>query len=104
MITITNFASGELEIALQGEKGLRLSRDLAHRLILAARMHGPQDFIQKIPQLIGSAPLSQAITRQFEGGDPSGKWRLKEKFARLVTVTKDHKPKDLEEVIETITL
>ena len=80
----------------------KLTRDQAHRLIMAARMHGPQDFIEKIPNLISDSGFSQTILTKFEGKNATEKWNLKEKFARLHTATKDYVSNNPGEVIEVI--
>lgn len=103
MIQLVNFASGEVEIAADSGQKLRLTRDQANRMILMARMHTVAEFVEKLPTLITDAGLLRQIQATFAGAPSStDQWNLKEKFARLVTLTKDYQPKDPSEIIESV--
>ena len=102
MITLTNYASGELALANSEGQDLHLTRDQAHRLVMAARMHGTHDFINKIPNLISQPELAKVIATTFDGKNSSEQWNLKEKFARLQTITKEHTPEKPDEVVDVI--
>jgi hypothetical protein len=104
MITLTNFSSGELLIAIT-ETSIRLTREQANRLILFARMHTVDQFIAELPQLIPNLPLARSIAILFESAQSSSqRWGLKEKFARLITLAKGYQPKNQAEVAEVVTL
>jgi hypothetical protein len=102
MITMTNYASGTVNIAHENGLSLLLTRDQAHRLIMAARMHSPDDFIPKIESLVQEPQLARSILNIFEEKTASERWTLKEKFARLHSVAKGFIPDNPKEVIEVI--
>ena len=104
MITLTNYESGELLISGGSGQETRLTRDQANRLIMMARMHTIAEFIEKIPSLIASELLAKSILSVFEEKNSTERWNLKEKFARLGTLTKGYTPKDPEAVAEVIRL
>lgn len=104
MITVTNYASGELLIANQLKVSWQLSRDEAHRLVMAARMHTVESFVKNLTALIRDEKLRQEILEQFSQAERDERWKLKEKIARLRTVTKGYKPEDPKGVVETVTL
>lgn len=104
MITLTNYESGEMLIANDGGISLRLSHDQANRLIMTARMHTVAEFVEKLPTLISDETLLKKIREAFEGKTSSERWNLKEKFARLQTLTKGYSPKNPGEVVEKATL
>ena len=104
MITVTNFQSGELKIDGDAGPSLRLSREAASRLIMSARMHSVAHFVQKLPQLITEPVLLQNLLSLFEQAQGSARWNLKERFARLRTLTKDYQPSHPEQVVESIVL
>ncbi len=89
-IQLINFDSGELEIVANDLHTLRLVRDQANRLIMAARMHTVDEFLEKLPFLLPVGDLLQTISHSFEGKTSTERWNLKEKFARLRTSTKDY--------------
>lgn len=102
MITLTNFTSGGLLIADDSSNSLRLSRDQANRLILTARMHTIQEFVAKLSGLIENDALRQQILALFDRPDSSGRWNLKEQFARLQTLAKGYEPEGPEKVVEVV--
>src|SRR3989338_1881076 len=102
MITLINYASGEVHLRSENGETVRLPRDAANRLIMAARMHGPQDFLDKLASLLPQGNLVQEIRQEFSGKNSSEIWNLKEKFARLSTTTKDYRSPDPGAVIETV--
>lgn len=100
---LTNYSSGEL--ALTGPDGAtKLSRDQANRLILHARMHTVEEFVQALRDLISDRSLVRAIEATFEKAkNSSERWSLKEKFARLHTLSKGYEPMPGDEkVVEKI--
>lgn len=101
MITLTNYGSGEIVIQSDGGSSVRLPRDKSNRLVMTARMHGVSEFLEKLPGLIDCPDLCGVIAAAFEGKDSSARWNLKEKFARLTTVTKGYVSSAPDEVIET---
>lgn len=104
MIQLVNYASGEVEIAADSGQKLRLSRDQSNRLIMMARMHTVAEFMEKLPAIIEDGALLEEIRKKFrEAPSSSDQWNLKEKFARLVTLTKGYVPKNPEDVAERIT-
>lgn len=103
MITLTNYSSGELLVNDDTGHSLRLSQEAANRLILHARMHTVVEFAQGLPGLISDPALVQAITTFFESAKTSSeRWNLKEKFARLQTLTKGYQPLAAAEVVEVV--
>jgi hypothetical protein len=108
MIKLENYGSGELLIADDTGTSLRLSHDQANRLIMTARMHTVAEFLEKLPSLIVGAqhaePLLKKILAAFDGKTSSERWNLKEKFARLQTLTKGYISKGPNEVVETVAL
>lgn len=102
-MTITNFGSGEIEISDEDRK-IRLDREMANRLIMVARMHTVAEFLEKLPALISDEALLQKIASAFEGRSSSERWGLKEKIARLQTLTKGYGPCDGAAVVETVPL
>jgi hypothetical protein len=104
-MTITNFGSGAIEIADENGRKVRLDREAANRLVMAGRMHTVAEFVEKLPALIPDTELTAAILEAFHKAPASsGKWNLKEKFARLTTLSKGYESKNPSEVIETATL
>ena len=104
MLILTNFDSGELEIADTAGPRLRLTQDQAHRLVMAARMHTIDAFVAKLPNLIADAALVEKITRLFSQTQGSEQWNLKERFARLRTVSRDYRSPQPEAVFERVPL
>lgn len=105
MIQLTNFASGELEISDGSGAKLRLNRDQANRLIMTARMHTVSEFVEKLPILITEPALLARIQQAFQEASAStDQWSVKEKFARLITITKGYSPADPTGIMEKITL
>lgn len=102
MVTITNYDSGELLISDQ-TVSLRLDREPANRLVMAARMHTVAEFLEKLPGLLSEEKLLQQIQMAFEGKSSSERWNLKEKFARLRTAVKGYGSKNPDQVVETMT-
>jgi len=102
-MTITNFESGEVEIASDQGVKLRLAREAANRLIMMARMHTVAEFLEKLPSFIGDPKLLEEIQKAFRvAASSSDQWNLKEKFARLVTLTKGYESKNPTGILETI--
>lgn len=85
---LNNYSSGELEILDQAGHALRLDREASNRLIMMARMHTVAEFVEKLPQLIHEEFLQKKLLELFEKGTKTQRWNLKEKFARLNTLTK----------------
>ncbi len=105
MITLTNDSSGELLIANGAGPSVRLSREAATRLILHARMHSVADFVAGLPKLISDPEIIRSIAAAFETAPTSSeRWNLKEKFARLRTLTKDYSLKGEIKIVEKISL
>ncbi len=102
MLKITNYNSGELEISDQAGRCIRLNQDQSNRLILAARMHNVEPFIQKLPQLVPDIHLATEIKSLLINVDGSDRWNLKEKFARLHTVVAGHPIENPESIQETV--
>ena len=93
-LTLTNYHSGELCLS-SDSTNLRLSRGEATRLIMLARMHGVVDFLEKLPKLVPQADLLKEILSSFETAKTSTeKWNLKEKFARLQTLSTNFSPQE----------
>lgn len=103
MITITNYTSGEI-LLKNGVAEKKLSREEATRLVMAARMHNVAEFIEKLPTLIADFHLVESIQNSFENKDSSTRWGIKEKFARLRTLSKSYEPKEALTVVETVSL
>lgn len=104
MITLTNYSSGDVSIEAAVGPVIRLPRAEAHRLIMAARMSTPSEFLSKLETLIPSADLCRAITAVFEGQDRSKQWQLKEAVARLTTLSKGYESSGPTAVVETVQL
>lgn len=103
MITLINYSSGEVEIKDDEGHSLRLHREASNRLIMTGRMHTIVEFVEKIPTLITNEPLLKQIISAFEKTTTSSeRWNLKEKFARLTTLTKGYDPKNPDEVFEKV--
>ncbi len=103
MITITNFGSGEVQIADDQGHSLKLDRDAGNRLVMAGRMHTVAEFVEKLPTLITDKDLLQGILQSFQiAPTSSDRWNLKEKFARLTTLAKGYEAKNPSEVIEFV--
>lgn len=102
-ITLTNYGSGELLIADDQGHSVQLNRETAHRVILSARMHSISDFFQQMPHLISDQEIVRALLEELGKAKTSTeRWNLKEKFARLSTLTKDHVPKNPSEIVEKV--
>ncbi len=102
-IRISNFISGELLIEGENGASVRLNRDQAHRLILAARMQPVPRFLEKLSLLIPDDTLARAIQTRFEVSTASSEcWGLKEKLARLQTLSRDYEPNDPDGLVETV--
>ena len=68
---------------------------------MAARMHSVAEFLEKVPKLISEAEIARAIQKLFQSAQsPTDRWNLKEKFARLQTLTKDYTPKNPDAIVE----
>lgn len=92
MITLTNYSSGEL-VLTASDGATKLSRDQANRLILHARMHTVEEFVQAFGDLIPDREIARVIQTTFEKAkNSSERWNLKEKFARLHTLSKGYEP------------
>lgn len=105
MIELTNYSSGEIEIADGNGHRLRLAHPQANRLVLAARMHTVAEFLEKTGALIPQAELAAAVRARFAAaGDASARWNLKETFARLRTVAPEAVPAAPVTVVERATL
>jgi len=103
-MTITNFGSGEVEISDDQGRRIRLDRESANRLVMAGRMHTVAEFVEKLPSLIFDQEFVRILQESFEKAPTStDKWNLKEKFARLTTLTKGYEPKNPAEVMESVT-
>ncbi len=99
---ILNYESGDVVIRDEGQE-TRLAREAANRLILMARMHTVSEFVDLLPSFISHASILKAIQGRFAAAAvPSERWNLKEKFARLTTLTKGYVPKDPESVLEKV--
>jgi hypothetical protein len=104
-MTIKNFGSGEVEIADESGLKVLLDREVANRLIMAGRMHTVAEFVEKLPVLVPHPEIAVALRTCFEKAPTSSdRWNLKEKFARLTTLTKGYEPKNPGDVVETVTL
>lgn len=104
MISLTNYSNGEITISDQEGHSLRLPREKANLLIMSARMHTAQGFVVSLPRFIEEALLLAKIRQLFEHSPSSGRWSLKEKFARLRTLTKDCPATEASQVIEQVKL
>jgi hypothetical protein len=103
MIRMSSFGSGELLIEDGSGLSLRLDRDTANRLIMAGRMHTVPEFMEKLDILIPNPVLAGLVRTAFEAAVSSTeKWNLKEKFARLTTLTRGYEAKNPAEVVETV--
>ena len=71
---------------------------------MTARMHTVAEFIEKLPTLISDEALLKKILITFDGKTSSDRWNLKEKFARLQTLTKGYVPKNPGEIVEVAEL
>ena len=104
MVTLTNYNSGELLIGDDSSLSVRLDREEANRLILLARMHASAEFAEKLPSFISDKLLVGLILKDFEKKSSTERWNLKEKFARLHTLSKDYEPVKSEEIVEVVPL
>lgn len=105
MVTITNYGSGEVQIEDDQGHRLRLDRETGNRLVMTGRMHTVAEFVEKLPSFVTEPDLLASILAYFEkAANASEKWNLKEKFARLGTLTKGYEPKNPLEVVEEIRL
>lgn len=105
MVTLTNYNSGELLIADDsGGPSVRLNREEANRLILLARMHTSGEFAEKLASFISDNVLAGLILKDFEKKSSTERWNLKEKFARLHTLSKGYEPAKPEAVAEVVPL
>lgn len=104
MLSLINYNSGELEISDDAGNSVRLSHQEANRLVMAARMHAVEPFIEKLPQLIPNDTLVQLIMQLIQTAQGSERWNLKERFARLNTVTPGITVVNPNEVSETVEL
>ena len=102
MIHLVNYESGQIEISDGEGRTLRLNQEAANRLVMTARMHTVSEFIEKLPVLISEGTLLSQIQVLFEGKSSSEKWNLKEKFARLQTVSKGYHVKNPESILEKV--
>jgi hypothetical protein len=104
-MTITNFASGEIEILDGQGRHIRLDRAAANRLVMAGRMHTVAEFVEKLPSLIVDQEFVRVLQESFEKAPTStDKWNLKEKFARLTTLTKGYTPTEPDAVVEEVSI
>lgn len=105
MITLTNYGSGEIQIADDAGHSLKLDRESANRLVMMGRMHTVAEFVEKLPSLVSHAELLKGLLDVFEEAATStDKWNLKEKFARLGTLARGYQPSNPDEVVETVSL
>jgi len=103
LITLINYNSGELEIQDDESHKARLNREASNRLIMTGRMHTVSEFVEKIPSLITDAVLLKKIVEAFEKTtNSSERWNLKEKFARLTTLTKGYNSQNPDEILEKV--
>lgn len=103
-MTIENFDSGELLLSDNEGHKVRLEREAANRLVMAARMHSVAEFLEKLEGLLPEETLGLRIAGLFEGKTSSQRWALKEKFARLRTVVKGYESQRPDTVVETVLL
>ncbi|QQR81805.1 MAG: hypothetical protein IPJ69_06865 [Deltaproteobacteria bacterium] len=102
-MNIVNYESGEVVLEESGVS-VRLSREDSHRLILMARMHTVPEFINLLPSFVSNEEMLKAIQQKFSATESStDRWNLKEKFARLTTLTKGYISKNPEALLEKIT-
>jgi len=103
MLVITNYANGELEISTDSLPVVRMNQEQANRLILFARMHPVSDFVASLSRLMQDKQIAQAVLSCFELLKTSSeRWNLKEKFARLRTVTSGFPSGSPDQVTEKI--
>lgn len=103
MIALTNYHSGNLLITDDTGHSIQLNPGVANRLILFARMHGVQEFVDNLPRLIPDAGLVKSLLASVQSAkSKTDRWNFKEKFARLHTVVKGHPPADTDEVVDLI--
>ncbi len=104
MIVITNYNSGEVQISDDQGHQLMLSRERANSLIMSARMHTIDEFLQALPGFITDADLLRGIQSAFDRPTSTERWNAKEKFARLRTLVPGYESKGMIEVVETVQL
>ncbi len=103
MITVTNYNSGEILLETPTGHSLRLAWEEANRLVMFARMHGVEEFIENLPRLIPDEELVRALRTCFETArTKTDRWNFKEKFARLRTISRGCKPDHPGEIVETV--
>lgn len=103
-MNIVNYESGEVVLE-EGSESARLPRETSNRLILMARMHTVPEFVELLPSFIKSENLLKSIQQKFATSQNSTeRWNLKEKFARLTTLTKGYQSKTPEAVLEKVVL
>lgn len=104
-LELINYGSGELELKQDNQPVLRLNREETNRLILMARMHSVEEFVELLPKHITEVPLLDVIRQKFsEAASPTIRWNLKEAFARLTTLTKGYESKNPNEVLEKVVI
>lgn len=102
-IILTNYSNGEVEISDGSSQPLRLPRERANSLIMSARMHTVDEFLQALPAFIPDAVLLQALQSVFDRPTSTERWNAKEKFARLRTLTSNYPSKVAsQEVVEIV--
>lgn len=104
MLTLTSYQSGAVLICRDDGAEVKLAPDAANRLIMAARMKNIEPFLAKLGDLIPHPELAQTIHETITSATGSDRWNLKEKFARLPTVTTGHDVSDPDQVAEIIKL
>ncbi len=104
MVQLINHTNGELAITDDAGHTLWLPRERANSLIMSARMHTIDEFLQALPGLIADADLLREIQSAFDRPTSTERWNAKEKFARLRTLTSNYSFQGTPEVVETIHL
>ena len=87
---MTNYSNGEVEISDGSGHVLRLPRERANSLIMSARMHTVDEFLQSLPSFLTDTELLHAVQSTFDHPTSTERWNAKEKFARLRTLTSNY--------------
>lgn len=86
---LINYSNGELELLTPSGEKNRFAPPKAYQLILAARMNSIQRFQDYLRRLQTESPLLSQVLEKFSQLERSAQWTLKEKFARLETLSPD---------------
>lgn len=97
---LINYSNGELELLTPSGEKNRFASPKAYQLILAARMNSIQRFQDYLRRLLAESPLLSQVLEKFSQLERSAQWTLKEKFARLETLSPDVTSAPESEVIE----